>query len=537
MNKLIKLSEDYFGFMAYSYPVMSLSDEFYFFPRAKKAIQHLDCLDSLNKEKIKQDISCIKSLKQNLERLDIKNIGLEAQIDWYLLRQSMSGYLREFQQIKVWQSDPNLYLKIIVLGIEQIVCKLSMIKPNIQKELACRIKQIPRLLNEAKVNLTKIPLLYQKTAIELTEAISNYLQNQLLLSLPRGLNHSELTKLSKKAIHSLGNFKAFLKRKSGSQEFIRDKEILKDLLINSFSYKRDLKEIFGIACDEHQKTLSELKKVANYIRPSRSWRSLLSDYRIKVKNTKELLYLYSAQIVNLKNFLKRHKLIGIPKMQNIKVLQTPLYLSALRASASYSCPLTKNQREAALFYVSIDSKARIWENIHQEHIFVAAHETYPGHHLLDSIRDNIKNPIRQQIESALFYEGWASYAERLIDQFEYLNDPRQRLVGLRRQAWRAIRAKLDVGIRINKMKPSDAAEELRWLGYNSCRVKAMLRHYVLTCGYQLCYTIGKFEIERLKKKFAPQMGIKNFHDHLLAGGELPFDLINRRMEKICRKNS
>ena len=209
----------------------------------------------------------------------------------------------------------------------------------------------------------------------------------------------------------------------------------------------------------------------------------------------------------------------------------------MRASASYSCPLTRNQKESAFFYVSINFKKRVWENIHQEYIFVTAHETYPGHHLLDSIRGNIKNPIRQQIESALFYEGWASYAERLIDQFGYLNEPRQRLVGLRRQAWRAIRAKLDVGIRINKMKPSDALEELRWLGYSTQRIKAMLRHYVLTSGYQLCYTIGKFEIERLKEKFAPLMGIKKFHNCLLSGGELPFDLIKRRMEKLCQKSS
>jgi len=230
-------------------------------------------------------------------------------------------------------------------------------------------------------------------------------------------------------------------------------------------------------------------------------------------------------------------------MQNIRVEQTPVYLVPIRASASYSCPLSRDQRESAFFYVSIDFeknkriKKRAWENIHQEYIFVTAHETYPGHHLLDSIRRNIKNPIRQQIESALFYEGWASYAERLIDQFGYLNDPRQRLVGLRRQAWRAIRAKLDVGIRINKIRFSDAARELRWLGYSSSRVKAMLRHYVLTYGYQLCYTIGKFEIERLKKRFAPRIGIKNFHNYLLAGGQLPFDLIEKRMEKLCQTDS
>jgi len=154
-TKIAKLSEDYFGFMAYTYPVMSLSDEFYFFPRASHAIQYLNCLDSLDKQKIKQDISYIRALKQNLERLNTKQMDLETRIDWQLLRQSMAGFLREFQQVEIWQSDPNLYLKIIIIGIEQIVNKLSMIKTDIREELTSRIKQIPRLLNEARLNLRK----------------------------------------------------------------------------------------------------------------------------------------------------------------------------------------------------------------------------------------------------------------------------------------------------------------------------------------------------------------------------------------------
>ncbi|MGD9014615.1 MAG: DUF885 family protein, partial [Candidatus Omnitrophota bacterium] len=271
-----------------------------------------------------------------------------------------------------------------------------------------------------------------------------------------------------------------------------------------------------------------------HIQPAKSWQKILANYKLKIRSKKELLSLYSSQINGLRDFLVKSDLIRIPRMQNIEVRQTPLYLAPIRASASYSCPLSKNQKESAFFYISIN---HIKENIHQEYIFVTAHETYPGHHLLDSIRRNIQNPIRQQIESPLFYEGWASYAERLIDEFGYEKHSWQRLVGLRRQAWRAIRAKLDVGIRINKMQPSEAADELRWLGYSTERVKAMLRHYLLTCGYQLCYTIGKFEIENLRNKFVPLMGIKNFHSCLLSAGQLPFDSIKKRMERQCKMNS
>ena len=80
---------------------MCLSDEFYFFPRAKKGAEFLTLLDSLDEQKIRQDIYYIKNLKNSLEGLNPKELNLEARIDLTLLNQSMSAFLREFQQLKI----------------------------------------------------------------------------------------------------------------------------------------------------------------------------------------------------------------------------------------------------------------------------------------------------------------------------------------------------------------------------------------------------------------------------------------------------
>ena len=103
MKQIIKISADYFNYLARNYPVMCLSDEFYFFPRAKQATRFLNSLDCLDEQKIKQSVSYVKNLKSCLERINPKDISLEEQIDARLLSQSMSAFLREFQQLKVWQ--------------------------------------------------------------------------------------------------------------------------------------------------------------------------------------------------------------------------------------------------------------------------------------------------------------------------------------------------------------------------------------------------------------------------------------------------
>ena len=533
--QLSRLAADYFQYMSSAYPIMTSSDEFYFFPRANETLQYINFLDNLDKDKIRQDIKQIERFKTNLNQFMKKGVDLETEIDRQMLKGSISAFLREFQLLKVWQSNPNLYLKIIIIGIDSIVNKFPLVHEPLKEALIKRIKKIPTILNQAIVNLNQISPLYQERALKLAQAEIKYFLTGLPLSLKKkGVSLKGFDYTVKKTVESLENFKDFLKRTSAAQNLRKDKEQLSDLLKNTFSYKRNLKEIFEIASCELRNTKIELKKVANGFQNTNNWQNILAKYRLKIKDKKSLLNLYSMQIQQLKEFLLNRDLISIPEDQAIKIQQTPYYLEPIRASASYSCPLTKSQKESAFFYVSI---ANLKEIVHQEYIFVVAHEIYPGHHLLDSIRRNIKNQIRKQIESPLFYEGWASYSERLIDQFGFIKNPIQKLVGLRRQAWRAIRAKLDVGLRINKIKLSDAERELRDIGYSHSRVKSMLKHYLLTNGYQLCYTIGKFEIESLRKKFADHIGLKKFHNYLLSAGEIPFYLVKKRMEKLCRKNS
>ena len=267
-------------------------------------------------------------------------------------------------------------------------------------------------------------------------------------------------------------------------------------------------------------------------------------FRLAIKNKGDLLHLYADQIAKIKNFLIDADAVTIPATQKIRVLQTPPHLEPIRASASYSCPITKNRKEPAFFFISPyftegenRSKKIILDNLHHEYIFVTAHETYPGHHLLDFNRLMLKNPIRRQIESPLFYEGWASYAEGLVDELGYIREPEQRLFGLKRRAWRAIRAMLDIGLRTKRLSLGRAGRLFRDIGYSPRIVKTMLEHYSLTIGYQLCYTIGKFEIEKLKKQFIGDLGLKKFNDLLLQGGQIPFHLVKKRLEHVRCKNS
>jgi len=151
---------------------------------------------------------------------------------------------------------------------------------------------------------------------------------------------------------------------------------------------------------------------------------------------------------------------------------------------------------------------------------------------LDTLRRNLDNPVRRQVESPLFYEGWAYYAESILAESGYVEDDLELLVDCKRRLWRAARCLIDSGLALRKFTAEDAAGLLGSVGYVADEAVAQIERFRLNPGYQLCYSLGKYEILDLRQRFLPKLGWKRFHLQLLEGGEIPFDLAARRFENL-----
>ncbi len=57
------IAEDYFNFLAKSFPVMCASDEFHFLPRAQDAGKYLDRMEDLQKDSIFDSIAFRKEFR------------------------------------------------------------------------------------------------------------------------------------------------------------------------------------------------------------------------------------------------------------------------------------------------------------------------------------------------------------------------------------------------------------------------------------------------------------------------------------------
>ncbi|MFI1373939.1 DUF885 domain-containing protein [Streptomyces longwoodensis] len=173
------------------------------------------------------------------------------------------------------------------------------------------------------------------------------------------------------------------------------------------------------------------------------------------------------------------------------------------------------------------------------------HEGVPGHHLqlaqwVHVARDLSRYQATVGIVSANA-EGWALYAERLMDELGFLTDAEQRLGYLDAQMMRALRVIVDIGMHLELPIPADSpfhpgerwtpelAEE--FFGAHSSRpadfVTSELTRYLSIPGQAIGYKLGErawlLGREKARARHGDAFDLKAWHMAALSQGSLGLD--------------
>ena len=170
------------------------------------------------------------------------------------------------------------------------------------------------------------------------------------------------------------------------------------------------------------------------------------------------------------------------------------------------------------------------------------HEGVPGHHLQlgQAVYNRAKlNTWRRQLAGTSGHaEGWALYAERLMQDLGYLDDPGDRLGMLDGQRMRAARVVLDIGIHLGKPRLDGtgvwdydyAFEFLRSnVNMNEPFVRFEVARYLGWPGQAPSYKVGQRIWEQIRDETKAREGaafdIKAFHKRALDIGGVGLDTL------------
>ncbi|HVG08257.1 MAG TPA: DUF885 domain-containing protein [Thermoanaerobaculia bacterium] len=164
------------------------------------------------------------------------------------------------------------------------------------------------------------------------------------------------------------------------------------------------------------------------------------------------------------------------------------------------------------------------------------HEAVPGHHLQYSIAQEIEDLPEWRVWDAYgpFAEGWALYAESLGTELGLYQDPYSNFGRLSNEIWRALRLVVDTGLHDRGWTRQHA---LDYYMTNTARtgheIENEVDRIIAHPGSVPVYKIGELKIKELRAYAEKELGaafdIRAFHDHLLGQGQLPLDLLEKRM--------
>ena len=179
------------------------------------------------------------------------------------------------------------------------------------------------------------------------------------------------------------------------------------------------------------------------------------------------------------------------------------------------------------------------------------HESVPGHHL--QIATALLSADRQSRfhrlvgETSGYCEGWALYAERLMDELGYFSDLGDELGYLANQALRAARIVVDVGLHLELDAPRDlgvlgdlgdcsgkrwtpemaVAVLEEWAIQNHDMSVSEVDRYLGLPAQAISYKVGERiwldAREQAKTRLGERFSLKDFHAHALVLGPLGLD--------------
>lgn len=161
---------------------------------------------------------------------------------------------------------------------------------------------------------------------------------------------------------------------------------------------------------------------------------------------------------------------------------------------------------------------------------LVAHETLPGHVWQEAYEMEVarRHPIRSLLRFNGYSEGWALYAERLVDEAGlYADDPLARLGYLQAQQLRATRLVVDTGLHAFGWSRDRAIQAMtEATGRPPAAVRGEVDRYCVKPGQACGYMVGQLEMLRMRERWLKGGDSVGFNDAVLRAGNLPLTVLD-----------
>jgi uncharacterized protein (DUF885 family) len=493
-------------------------------------------------------IDALRKIGQEVERFGARGLARSAADDRDLLLGQIRGQLLMLDTLRVWEKNPDLYSSGVTQAIFVIMSRSFAPPAERLKSAIAREKQIPRVFQSARENLTNPPRIYTEIAIDQLPGIVSFFENDVpkaFIQVKDSKLMAEFKSANEDVIAALKSYEVFLKNElleKSKGDFRIGAENYRRKLLYDEMVETPLDRLLEIGYQDLRRNQAEFKRVAAEIDSKRSAAEVLKELEKDHPAADKLLETFRDVLGGLRQFVESRKIVTIPSTAPATLQETPPFMRALTtASMDTPGPFEMVAKEA-FFNVTLPEKT--WSKEQTEEylagfnrgtvIATAVHEVYPGHYTQFLWIRNAPGKVRKLIGCSSNAEGWAHYTEQMMLDEGYGNGDRKLRIGQLQDALlRNARFIAGIQMHTGKMSMEEAIEFFVKEGYQVRPVAEKEAKRGTSDPTYLVYTLGKLQILKLREDYRKLKGekftLQGFHDSFMRQGYPPIKIVRRAL--------
>jgi len=317
----------------------------------------------------------------------------------------------------------------------------------------------------------------------------------------------------------------------------------------------DLRELYVWGYQDLRRINSRMWEIANELLPGAS--SLVAVADLLDNDPKRTINGTDTLLTMLKDFTQRtaNEMDGVhfDIDDRIRFCDARLAPEGSSAAPYYINPSEDLSRPGTTWFPTMGKTTFSW----WRHASTWYHESIPGHHLQIATAllaaDQQSRYHRLVGATSGYVEGWALYAERLMDELGYFSDLGDELGYLSNQALRAARIVVDIGLHLELDAPSDlgvlgdlgdcsgkqwtpamaVALLDEWAIQDHVMSTSEVDRYLGLPAQAISYKVGErmwlAAREEAKQRLGDRFSLKAFHAHALVLGPLAVETFMTEM--------
>jgi hypothetical protein len=511
------IAEDLFAYLGKNFPVCCASDEFFYFPQVVPPPGVRPGWDDFSREKIEEVKRRLSSVEREITLLSGPPEDQDFPIDADTLLRSARTLREQLEEVRFHETQPTFHLTVLCTGLA------STLEDTDRRGWGSRAQAVPEFLARARETLTGMPGIFRDLGLSMVRDIQAW-----LASLP--MAEAETAPV----FSALERFGDFLRSARTRRSCLLPPEIVSRIVREHIGCRTGPDEVRSVIREE----MDEMHGIMEGLREPRfsgaRWQEAVRKIPLPDLPEGAPLPLYRREAENLLRHCVHQGIVpeDLPGESPLQISLVPPYLKAIRAASAYSFTPGRRSQKGTFFLVPPTGPWKDHREDLAEFRMLTAHETYPGHHLLDSWRWRFVSPVRRPVETPLFYEGWACFAEELMRSTGYFSGPVDLFLLAKRRYRRAVRGLADLDLQTGKRDPASAAGLLADAGFPREAAVSMVPKYALRPGYQVCYAFGVRRFLDLYFRYGTGEG-KSFVRAVLSCGEIGFN----RVEDVLARGS